>query len=207
MIRRRCEVEMSEEVEGEGSKPAFVGDVTEHIRRCHERIVVLHTGARALIQRVHRDLQIARECIQQAEAKATAEKARADAAEAKFQQLAWLVRSQLLPAIEDEGLHSFTVTHMVQPSPAAREPSPEQADDEHRALEYSVGGRLLEYRTGSQGRCLSQIASLRHRIFADLVQLSMRHLRMNGPFRSRPVFHLPGREARFRLPEQDRSAS
>src|SRR3954465_13985461 len=99
---RCCEVHMNEVVEGGGSKTAFVGDVIEHIRRCHERIVILHTGARALIERGHRDLQIARDRIQQAEAKAAAEKARADAAEAKFQQLAWLVRSQLLPAIEDE---------------------------------------------------------------------------------------------------------
>src|SRR4051794_15358093 len=95
---------MSEVVETDGSKAAFVGDVIEHIRRCHERIVILHTGARALIERVHCDLQIARDRVQQAEGKAAAEKARADAAEAKFQQLAWLVRSQLLPAIEHEGL-------------------------------------------------------------------------------------------------------
>src|SRR4051812_15804514 len=113
---------MNEVGGGDGSKAAFVGDVIEHIRRCHERIVILHAGARALIEKVHRDLQIARKRIQQAESTAAAEKARADAAEAKFQTLAWLVRSQLLPAIEDEGLHSFPVTHPARPSPNGREP-------------------------------------------------------------------------------------
>jgi hypothetical protein len=154
---------MSEVGGGDGSKAAFVNDVIEHIRRCHERIVILHAGARALIEKVHRDLQIARDRVQQAEARAAAAKARADAAEAKFQKLAWLVRSQLLPAIEDEGFSSLSVTHIVQPGSASKEPSPELASNERLVLDHSVPGGLMEYRRFSEGRSLTRNTNLGHK--------------------------------------------
>jgi hypothetical protein len=114
----------------------------------------------------------------------------------------------LLPAIEDEGLHSIPVTHLAQPSPNDREPLAQRASNERGVLDYTVRGRLLEFRTCTEGRGVAQNASLRHRTFADLVQLSLRHLRTSGPFfRSRPVFHLHRSQAHSRLLKHDRSAS
>jgi hypothetical protein len=122
--------------------------------------------------------------------------------------LAWLVRSQLLPAIEDEGFPSSSVRDLAQPRPNAREPSPERTSNERRELEYSVRGRLLEYRTYSEGQGPAPNAKLRHNTLADLLQLSLRHLRTSGSFlRNRPVFHVEREEGHHLPPEHDRNAS